>query len=223
MKKYQPSIMLAALFLLASLCGFSGCRKTQVTVRDLSAAETAAPTTETESSAQAGTEASVPASGTVTASAPAQTAQEAAPAVQAGAEETTAPIKPSAAAAPEAETVTLPIELPAANGTMEVSTDPQNTFIHTVAAGRGIDASFLAAVYSVPLSGQNYVFEFIGAGDRSVQTLRRVYLLTDDLQIKSVAASSAAERERISLTENWFCMNVLIKGVIFPSVQEKMQ
>ena len=159
-----------------------------------------------------------PAAGTTTALPPETAAPTAAP--TAPPQETTAP--PEAAEQP-ADTVTLPIALPAANGEMQVSTSPDNPFIRAVSESRGRDVSLLAAVYSVPASGQNYVFEFTGADARTADDLRRVYLLSDDAEIRSVAASSAAERERISLTENWFCMNVLIKGVIFPSVQEKMQ
>lgn len=212
-----------ALLLAAMLWSFAGCRRTQVTVRELTAAGTMATPTESAVSAQPQTEAPVAAPETTPAPITAGTAGETTAAAQIPAEETTVEAKPAATAVPEAETVTLPIELPAANGTMEVSLDPQNTFIRRISESRGIDVSRLAAVYSIPPSGQNYVFEFVGAGDRSAASLRRVYLLTDDLQVKSVAASNAAEREHISLTENWFCMNVLIKGVIFPSVEGKMQ
>ena len=115
----------------------------------------------------------------------------------------------------------LSITLPEANGTMEVSTDSSNNLIRTVSATRGIDDSLLVAVYSVPESGQNYVFEFY-EGERSAENLRRVYLLDSAGKITSVAASVSAERENLSVTENWFCMSVLIKGMILPAVQDQM-
>ena len=118
--------------------------------------------------------------------------------------------------------VDLSIELPEANGKMEVSTKASNRFIAAVHAERGISVSLLAAVYSVPESGQNYVLEFTSETDRSVQALRRVYLLNKDGAVTSVAAADANERENVSVTENWFCMNVLIKGMILPAVQDEL-
>lgn len=221
-KKNLLPAALAALLCVSLLFSLCACRrKAQITLLETeSAGPTAAqpapqptvtaPTVSATQPAQ-----TAPAAPTETESAPAATVSETAP--------TSVPAATSAAERPEADTVTLPIELPAANGTMEVSVDPLNAFIRTVAESRGVDVSLLAAVYAVPQSGQNYVFEFSDAGERSASSLRRVYLLTDDLRIKSVAAANAAEREHISMTENWFCMNVLIKGVIFPSVEEKMQ
>ena len=216
-------VPLAALLCVSLLLPLCACRrKAQITLPATESAGTTAAQTAPQTSAVT----QPPASTTL----PAQTA----PVSQTEAESASSvplsqtapassPAATSAAASPEEETVTLPIELPAANGTMEVSVDPLNALIRAVAEDRGLDVSLLAAVYAVPQSGQNYVFEFSGAGERSASALRRVYLLTDDLQIKSVAAANAAEREHISMTENWFCMNVLIKGVIFPSVEEKMQ
>lgn len=118
--------------------------------------------------------------------------------------------------------VDLSIVLPEANGKMEVSTDPDNEFIAAVHRQRKIDPSLLAAVYAVPESGQNYVFEFTSANERTAESLRRVYLLQADGTILSVAASDNAERENLSATENWFCMNVLIKNMVFPAVKDQM-
>ena len=118
--------------------------------------------------------------------------------------------------------IDLSIRLPDANGTMEVSLDPSNKFIKAVHDARGIDNSLLAAVYSVPESGQNYVFEFSSAGKRTADDLRRVYLLTADGAVASVAAARNAERENLSSTENWFCMNVLIKGMVFKAVEDRL-
>ena len=56
---------------------------------------------------------------------------------------------------PASTEVDLSIELPSANGKMEVDTSRGNKFTVIVSEERGIDASFLAAVYSVPDSGQN--------------------------------------------------------------------
>ena len=118
--------------------------------------------------------------------------------------------------------IDLSIRLPDANGAMEVSLDPSNKFIKAVHDARGIDNSLLAAVYSVPESGQNYVFEFSSAGKRTADDLRRVYLLTADGAVTSVAAARNAERENLSSTENWFCMNVLIKGMVFKAVEDRL-
>ena len=118
--------------------------------------------------------------------------------------------------------VDLSIELPEPNGEMVVSRDPSNVLIRTVHEARGIDTSLLVAVYSVPASGQNYVFEFTSAGKRTENDLRRVYLLDDNGKIVSVAAAANSERENLSVTENWFDFTVLIKGVIFPAVKDRM-
>ncbi len=67
------------------------------------------------------------------------------------------------------------------------------------------------------------MFEFTGEKARAAGDLRRVYLLAADGTVNSVAAANSAERENISATENWFCMNVLIKGMVFPAVQEELQ
>ena len=118
--------------------------------------------------------------------------------------------------------VDLSIQLPEPNGEMVVSRDPSNALIRTVHDARGVDSSLLVAVYSVPASGQNYVFEFTSAGKRTENDLRRVYLLDDNGKIVSVAAASNGERENLSVTENWFDFTVLIKGVIFPAVKDRM-
>lgn len=134
--------------------------------------------------------------------------------------ETSAPAQTTEAAKPseESTTVNLGVELPQANGTMQVDNSSSNKFISAVVKKRSIDASLLAAVYSVPESGQNYVLEFNDRSARSKNDLRRVYLLNDACEIVSVAAAKVSEKENISSTENWFCFNVLIKGVIFDAI-----
>lgn len=127
--------------------------------------------------------------------------------------------EPSSAAEGE---VDLSIRLPESNGTMAVSVDPANEYIKIVSQIRGVSVNLLAAVYSVPQSGQNYVFEFYSAGGRGVDDLRRVYLISDAGKITGVCAVSSSERENISATENWFDMNVLIKGLIFPKIAEEL-
>ena len=149
-----------------------------------------------------------------------------APSESAPQDETTAPAVAPQTEAPASETappetgVDLSIEMPAANGTMQVSTDPENEYIRLIRDARGLDPSLLAAVFTVPQTGQNYVFEFAGAA-RTADDIRRVYLIDETGAVKSVAAADAAERENISVTENWFCMNVLIKGVVFPAVRDQ--
>ncbi len=119
--------------------------------------------------------------------------------------------------------VDLSIVLPSANGDMEVDTSPGNKFIAIVNSERQIDASYLAAVYSVPDSGQNYVFEFSSSTGRTADDLRRVYLIDTNGKITGVAAKNASEKENVSSVENWFCMNVLIKKLVFPAVENELQ
>ena len=113
--------------------------------------------------------------------------------------------------------IDLHVELPDANGTMVVSTERTNPYIALVSAQRNLPVERLVAVYTVPQTGQNYVFEF-NAGARTVENLRRVYLIDRNDQIDSVAATDWNEAENVSQTENWFCMNVLIKNMIFPKI-----
>ncbi len=117
--------------------------------------------------------------------------------------------------------IDLTIEMPDKNGTMVVDTSSDNKFVKEVNKSRKIGSDKLVAVYSVPESGQNYVFEFMDAKGRKVDDLRRVYLLDENCKITGVAASSSTEKEGISSVENWFCMNVLIKEMIFPAVAEQ--
>lgn len=119
--------------------------------------------------------------------------------------------------------VDLSIELPSANGKMEVDTSRGNKFTVIVSDERKIDAAYLVAVYSVPDSGQNYVFEFSSKTSRSEDDLRRVYLIDTNGKITGVAAKKASEKENISSVENWFCMNVLIKKLVFPAVAEEFE
>lgn len=215
--KRRPIAHASVLVLCAVLAiTVSGCRRKQVLT------VVSAPTaqgTEPVPAASAPFSQAAPESAAVPAeSAPAAETQPAPDETSAAVPETTA-----AAPAPAYEAVTLPIELPAANGEMQGSRDPANPLIRAVAEARGLDPARLAAVFSVPASGQNYVFEFFSAENRTADGLRRVYLLSDNGDIRSVAASDAAEREGISAAENWFCMNVLIKNVVFPAVQEKIR
>ena len=122
----------------------------------------------------------------------------------------------------EDTTVDLSVELPDANGKIYVDTSASNKFTATVANERKVDTELLAAVYSVPASGQNYVLEFYSGKEHTADNLRRVYLLDDNCKITSVAAAKSSEKENISSTENWFCFNVLIKGVIFDAVAEDL-
>lgn len=118
--------------------------------------------------------------------------------------------------------VDLSIEMPEKNGTMETDSSPDNRLIRIVCSERGIDAELLAAVYAVPESGQNYVFEFYTADKRTADSIRRVFLINEKGKITSVAAVKADEKENISSVENWFCMNVLIKEVIYPAIAEEL-
>lgn len=118
--------------------------------------------------------------------------------------------------------VDLSITLPEANGKMVVDTDSANKFTSAIADKKHVSPDLLAAVYSVPESDQNYVFEF--KSDKfTADNLRRVYLLDKNCKITGVAADKASEREDMTKAENWFCMNVLIKGVIFPEIKEQLE
>lgn len=119
--------------------------------------------------------------------------------------------------------VDLSIEMPEKNGTMHTSASAENKYIKAVSSDRDIETDRLVAVYAVPESGQNYVFEFYDSDDRSKDDLRRVYLLDSKCRITGVAATDAKEKESISTVENWFCMNVLIKEVIFPAVEDSFR
>ncbi len=116
------------------------------------------------------------------------------------------------------EEITLDISMPEKNGTMVTDKDSDNKYIKIVNEERGVYSALLVAVFSVPESGQNYVFEYKNENDRTAEDIRRVYLIDADGNITGVAAVAASEKENISSVENWFCMNVLIKGVIYPAI-----
>lgn len=124
-----------------------------------------------------------------------------------------------------ASDITLNMSVPDANGTMEVDLSDDNKYTQIVVSERDIDSSLLVAVYSVPESGQNYVFEFLSAGaeNRTAENIRRVYLIDSAGKIAYVAAAYSSEAENVSVVENWFNMNVLIKGMIFPAIEDKLK
>lgn len=117
----------------------------------------------------------------------------------------------------------LSISMPDKNGTMVTEKFSDNKFIKLISEERGIDSDLLVAVFAVPESGQNYVFEFTSSTKRTADALRRVYLIDADGAVTGVAASKGAEKENLSAVENWFCMNVLIKGVIFPAIANDLK
>jgi cobalamin biosynthesis Mg chelatase CobN len=120
-----------------------------------------------------------------------------------------------------ATSVDLSIEMPSSNGQMTVDTSPNNKFTQIVHKDRQIDTGYLIAVYSLPDTGQNYVLEFTSTTDFTADTLRRVFLIGTNGKISSVAAKSSSERENVSSMENWFCMNVLIKKMLLPAIQNQ--
>jgi hypothetical protein len=130
-------------------------------------------------------------------------------------ERTTREEKTTAKASGEVE---LSISMPEKNGTMKTDDSPDNKYIRIVNKKKKVDKELLLAVFSVPESGQNYVFEFYDAKDADADNIRRVYLIDSYGDIISVAATESNERENISPVENWFCMNVLIKEIIYPAV-----
>lgn len=121
-----------------------------------------------------------------------------------------------------AEEIELNISMPEKNGTMVTDTSADNKFIEIVNSEKKIDKSLLVAVYAVPESGQNYVFEFYNAKGRSADDIRRVYLIDKNGKITGVAATDSSERVGIGSMENWFSMNVLIKEVIYPAVKDNI-
>lgn len=118
--------------------------------------------------------------------------------------------------------VDLSVSMPEKNGTMVTDTSYDNKYIRIVCDKRGIDKELLVAVYAVPESGQNYVFEFYDVEDFTAENIRRVFLIDSDGAITGVAATKSSERENVSAVENWFCMNVLIKELIFPAVSDNI-
>ena len=133
------------------------------------------------------------------------------------AEESTAVQEPATTAVAGTE-VELSLTMPEKNGTMVTDTSADNKYIKIVCDKRGLDSGNLVAVYAVPESGQNYVFEFYNSQSYNSDNIRRVYLINAAGEISGVAAVKSSEREGVSVVENWFCMNVLIKELIFPAV-----
>ena len=119
--------------------------------------------------------------------------------------------------------IDLGITMPEKNGTMVVDISSSNKFIKIIKNKKDIDTSLLAAVYSVPDSGQNYVFEFYDEEGREADDIRRVYLIDTNGKITGVAAVNSSEKENISAVENWFCMNVLIKELVYPAVSKELK
>lgn len=121
-----------------------------------------------------------------------------------------------------AEEIELNISMPEKNGTMVTDASADNKFIEIVNSEKKIDKSLLVAVYAVPESGQNYVFEFYNTKGRTADDIRRVYLIDKNGKITGVAATDSSERVGIGSMENWFSMNVLIKEVIYPAVKDNI-
>lgn len=119
--------------------------------------------------------------------------------------------------------IDLGITMPEKNGTMLVDVSASNKFIEIVVSERSIDFELLAAVYSVPDSGQNYVFEFYDGDGREAEDIRRVYLIDTKGKITGVAAVNTSEKENVSSVENWFCMNVLIKELVYPAISAELK
>ena len=147
---------------------------------------------------------------------------------------TQAPIpEETTAAEPASDVVTEPvsippemdlsISMPEKNGTMVTDKSADNKFIKLISDERRIDSSLLVAVYAVPESGQNYVFQFSDEVTRTADSLKKVYLIDAEGNITGVAASDSSAKENLSTVENWFCMNVLIKGVIFPAMEKDIK
>ena len=118
--------------------------------------------------------------------------------------------------------VDLTISMPEKNGTMVTDGSEDNKYIKIVTDKKDVDADLLLAVFAVPESGQNYVFEFYDK-NMTAENIRRVYLIDTDGKITSVAAVKVSEKENLSTIENWFCMNVLIKEVVFPAISENIK
>lgn len=124
--------------------------------------------------------------------------------------------------------VTINATLPEANGKMIFNDSPDSKYMQIVIEKYKFNPKMLASVYSSPNTGQNYVFEFNGTKDssgryiRNQDTLRRVYLIDENDNIVSVAAAKSSERVNISQSENWISMEVLIKKMILPEIQEQL-
>lgn len=119
--------------------------------------------------------------------------------------------------------VDLSISMPEKNGTMVTDSASSNKFIQIVYKNRKISPDMLVAVFSVPESGQNYVFEYKTAESREADDIRRVYLIDSEGKITGVAAADGSEKENVTSVENWFCMNVLIKEIIYPAIEDDIK
>ncbi len=119
--------------------------------------------------------------------------------------------------------VDLSISMPEKNGTMVTDSSTSNKFIQIVHKNRKISTDMLIAVFSVPESGQNYVFEYKTAESREADNIRRVYLIDSSGKITGVAAADSSEKENVTSVENWFCMNVLIKEIIYPAIEDDIK
>lgn len=119
--------------------------------------------------------------------------------------------------------VDLSISMPEKNGTMVTDSSSSNKFIQIVYKNRKISTDMLVAVFSVPESGQNYVFEYKTADSRKADDIRRVYLIDSSGKITGVAAADSSEKENVTGVENWFCMNVLIKEIIYPAIENDIE
>lgn len=113
-------------------------------------------------------------------------------------------------------------------GELLVDSSENNRFIQIVNSKYKIKKNLLTAVYSVPDTGQNYVMEWNGATDesgkliRSAKTIRRCYLIGTDGTVTSVASVEPNERVNLSRTENSLSMNTLIKRIILPAIEDKL-
>lgn len=119
--------------------------------------------------------------------------------------------------------VDLSISMPEKNGTMVTDNASSNKFIQIVHKNRKISTDMLVAVFSVPESGQNYVFEYKTAESKEADNIRRVYLIDSKGNITGVAAADGSEKENVTSIENWFCMNVLIKEIIYPAIEDDIK
>lgn len=137
-------------------------------------------------------------------------------------QDTTIAYEPSTEATETTTRVSLDISMPEKNGAMYTDSSSQNRFIEIVNKEKGIDKRLLVAVYSMPDTGQNYVFEFYTEKERTADQLRRVYLIDSSGSIVSVSATDSSERVGMGTIENWFSMNVLIKELIFPAISESI-
>jgi hypothetical protein len=104
------------------------------------------------------------------------------------------------------------------NGDNMLSDHHENQYIKLVAGEYNVDTDLLVAIYSVPDTGNNFVFEFSGKKDssgniiKSPDTLKKVYQIDINRNIK-VATENGVGNVGVSYAEGILCFN-MVKTIV---------